>query len=289
MEKLLERRGERRARARRHGGLRRWCLPPAVSYDAGEMLEAACVLEELEGDTAVVLWTAARDVTLWATTPPARRAGLFAAEAASARREGIVAARLEPALVLSLALLSGVVSPSGQANPATVQRACMEVARWAQARGAPGTAVTFTQAGALASPRAPCAALEVGRLALEWGRWTRAEAWLRRAIALARRAADWESYGAACVALGEVYERTGRMKDARRAYEQAARLARRKGVELRGEALHGLLRCSLAAGDLDAAEAHALAARRAYGPRHPRLPELQRDVARLRGARERSL
>ncbi|MCA1791717.1 MAG: tetratricopeptide repeat protein, partial [Thioalkalivibrio sp.] len=62
--------------------------------------------------------------------------------------------------------------------------------------------------------------------------------------------------------------------------------------EVRARSLHGLLRCSLAAGALDEALAHAGAAQRAYGRGHPRLPELQHDLARLlvlRGRHDRAL
>lgn len=265
---------------------RRWCLPPAIIREPGEVLEAVHVLQEHEGTLALVLWTAVRDVTLWAAAPPERRATLFSPRAEADRRETLRLAEPEPELVLSLSTLAFVVSHPAQASPAMVSLGCLEVARWARKRGAMGTAVAFAQAGAFAHPEAAGPALAVGELTVEWGRDRRAETWLRRAVGLARRAGDWETYGAAYVALGEVYARTGRMETAPRYFQQAARLARRQGYRrIRGAALHGLARVSLAAGDLDAAEAYVDTARRAYGRGHPRLPDLYHDEARLLLAR----
>jgi tetratricopeptide (TPR) repeat protein len=277
---------DRRIRKPRRKTRRRWCLPPAIDRDPGEVLEATHVLQEHQGTLALVLWTAVRDVTLWAGAPPERRAALFTPRAEADRRDALRLAQPEPALLLSLTTLVSVVSRAAQPSPPVVSLVCLEVARWARERGAMGTAVAFAQAGAFALPEAPRPALTVGQLTVEWGRDRRAETWLRRAIGLARRAGDWESYGAAYVALGEVYVRTGRVEAAPRYFQQAARLARRQGYRgIRGEALHGLVRTSLAAADLDAAEEYARVAQRAYNPAHPRLPELHHDVAHLLMAR----
>jgi tetratricopeptide (TPR) repeat protein len=277
--------GQRKRRQRRKGR-RRWCLPPPIIREPGEMLEGSYVLAELPPDRALLCWTAVRDVTLWGGTPPEQRAALFSPPAETASREAVRDARLEPVLDLSLATLATVVSHAAQADPEIISRVCLQVARWARDHGAMGTAVAFAQAAAFANPDAAPPALAAGRLALEWGRDRRADTWLRRAIGLARRAGEWESYGGAYLALGEVYERAGGTALAVRAFTQAARLARRQGFrELRGDALHGLLRTSLAAGELDAANDYGRLAQRCYGPDHPRLPGLHYDVARLRVAR----
>jgi tetratricopeptide (TPR) repeat protein len=265
---------------------RRWCLPPAIIREPGEVLEGSYILDEFGSDLALVLWTAVRDVTLWSSTPAARRAVLFSPGTEAVPRQGMAAAGLDPALDLALATLATVVSHPAQANPEVISLVCLEVARWAREQGRMGTAVAFAQAAAFAHPNAAVPALAVGELAVEWGRYRRAETWLRRAIGLARRAGDWESYGSAYVALGEVYVGTGRAALAPRYFLQAARLSRRQGNRaVRAQALHGLLRTSLAAGDLDAAEAYARGAQRAYGRAHPRLPHLQHDVAQLLVAR----
>jgi tetratricopeptide (TPR) repeat protein len=261
---------------------RLWCLPPAVTREPGETLEGMHVLGEFPGEPAHALWTALRDVTLWANTPPERRAALFSPGAEARRRASAAETRLDPVLEAPLATLSTVASHAGQASAAVVSLACLEVSRWARARGGMGTAVSFAQAAAMASPDDPAPALAAGRVALEWGRPARAETWLRRTMGLARRAREWESYGEACVSLGEIHLASERMEPAAKFYWLASRVARRQRLRfVRAEAMHGLLRVSLATGQLDEAEPLARAAQRAYGRSHARVPDLLHDVTEL--------
>jgi tetratricopeptide (TPR) repeat protein len=275
-----------RRRPRKSKAPRRWCLPPAIVREPGEMLEGSHVLEELGGETSLVLWSALRDVSLWASTPPERRGRLFSPTAEANRRSALTGLALDPAVELSLTALSAVVSHTTQANPEITSLVCMELSRWARRHGAMGTAVSFAQAAAFALPQAPAPALEVGLLALEWGRLRRSETWLRRTIGLARRARDWEGYGKAYAALGEVYRRSDRPEDATRFFQQAVRVCRRHGVlPVRAEALHGLMRISMAAGELEAADQYARAAQRGYGRGHPALGDLLHDITGLMVAR----
>jgi tetratricopeptide (TPR) repeat protein len=282
MDEVENQRRPRRSRGAGRRARRLWCLPPAVTREPGETLEGMHVLGEFPAEVAHVLWSALRDVTLWAATPPARRPGLFSPTAEGRRRGYAAETRLDPALEVPLATLATVVSHAGEARASLVSQACVEVSKWARARGAMGTAVSFAQAAALASPDDPVPALAVGRLALEWGRPARAETWLRRTLGLGRRAREWESYGAACVSLGEIHLAAGRLEAAEKFYWLGARVARRQRLRLvRAEAMHGLLRVCLATNDLEAAEPYARAAQRAYGRSHARVPELLHDVTEL--------
>jgi hypothetical protein len=273
--------------ARRGGGgrgtHRPWCLPPAVTREPGETLEGVYVLDEFPAELSLLLWTALRDVTLWAATPEERRTALFSANAETRRREYASHTRLDPELDLALSTLATVVSHSAQASATVVSLMCLKVSAWAREKGGMGTAVAFAQAGALASPEDPAPALAVGRLTLEWGRPGRAETWLRRCIGLARRAREWESYGGACVVLGEIYLRREQLTVAERFYLYGARVARRQQLrQVRAEAMHGLMRVRMAAGDdLDAAERFAALAQRAYGRTHPRAIDLLHDMTHL--------
>lgn len=285
-------RNVRRGSARR-GTHRPWCLPPAVTREPGETLEGMHVLDEFPAELSLLLWSALRDVSLWALTPEERREGLFSPNTAIRRADEQARTQLDPALELHLGTLAGVVSHPAQASDEVVTLTCLAVSRWAREHGGMGTAVAFAQAAALASPEDPEPALAVGRLAVEWGRPARAETWLRRAIGLARRARDWECYGAANVALGDLSLRAERLPAAERFYVYAMRAARRQQLRVVGaEALHGLMRVRMAAGDdLEAAERYGRLARRRFGRLHPRVPELEMDMARLflaRGEWERA-
>lgn len=281
-------------RGSKRGTHRPWCLPPAVTREPGETLEGVAVLDEFPAELSLLLWTALRDVSLWAATPEDRRTALFSPNAEARRREYAAHTPLDPALDLALGTLATVVSHSAQASAAVVTLMCLEVSRWAREKGGMGTAVAFAQAAALASPEEPAPALAVGQLALEWGRPARAETWLRRSIGLARRARDWESYGGACVALGEIYLRAERLPAAERYYLYAARVARRQQLRaVRAEAMHGLMRVRMAAGDdLELAERFAALAQRAYGRNNPRANQLLHDMTHLmirRGEWERAV
>lgn len=282
-----------RRRKRRRPAQRRWCLPPAVTREPGETLEGMHVLDEFPAELALSLWTALRDVTLWAATPEERRAGLFSPGAEEKRREHAGATRADPSLDLALSTLSSVVSHSAQATPGVVSLVCMEVSRWARERGGMGTAVAFAQAAAQVAPDDPEPALAVGLLAHEWGRADRAETWLRLAVGLARRARDWERFGRAWLTLGEIYLESGRPQAAERYFTSAARVARRHGLRyLRAEALHGMMRVGMAAGELEEAERFAGMAQRAYGRGHPGAARLLHDWTHLmvrRGEYERAI
>jgi hypothetical protein len=279
---MNENRRQRGASRKRRRLDRRWCIPPAIFREPDETLEASQILMEHRSNLGVLLWSALRDVTLWAGVEPERRDGLFAPAAADKRLEHLRGATVEPALEVSLTALAAVVGTPGTVSGEIVTLVCIEISRWAHERGAAGTALAFAQAAALASPEEAGPACRVGSLALGWGRHARAETWLRRSIALARRGKDWQSYAQAYVDMGTLYARRDKHTSARRFYMQAMRAGRRHGLRpMRGAALHGLFLLALEALKLDDAGRYARAAMRAYGHGHPRLAELQHDIAYL--------
>jgi hypothetical protein len=246
------------------------------------------VLAELPGEAGLALWQSLRDVTLWAAVEPGRREGLFAGDAAGARLRLLRAAGAEPALELALATLAALVGNPAAASAEIVTLVCLQVSRWAEERGKAETAIGFAQGAALATPGDACAALEVGRAALRWGRDARAETWLRRAVGLARRARDWSAYAEAWVELARLHHRRGAGEASRRAYARGVKAARRHGLSaVRGAGLHGLFLLAVEAGELDEAERLARAAVRSYGRAHPAVPGLLHGLARLWVRRER--
>lgn len=267
-------------RARRPAS-RRWCVPPAIMREPEETLEYSLVLSELPGDLALLAWNAVRDVTLWARVDEERRAELFDQQNAQKRLTAIKESQLEVRVALGLTSLTAIVASPATVSSDVMTLVCMDLSRWAEERAAFGTAVAFAQAAALIDETAPAPAARVGGLALRWGRRPRAETWLRRTIGLSRRAKDWHSYASAYVDLGTLYVEED-PATARRYYIQAARAARRHGLlPLRGYAMHGLLRLSIAQSEFSDAQKYASAALRAYRRGHSALPDLMLDISYL--------
>lgn len=276
-----------RARASRRNASRRWCVPPALQHEPDELLEAVQVLNEVPTPVGVVLWQSVRDVTLWAEIPDEKREDLFARDASHRRLNDLLASGAEPALEVSLTTLAALVGAPASASPEIVSLVCIQVSRWAEGRGAWGTAMAYAQAAALATPLDANPALFAGSLALRWHRSARAETWLRRAIGLARRGREWAAYAKGYVEMGTLYARRGQPGMAHRFYVKGLRAARRHGLLIiRGSALHGMLLLALEANALEDADRYARAAMRAYGRGHPKLPELVHDVAYLWVRRE---
>lgn len=239
--------------------VRSWCVPAAVTRDAGEGLEGDRILFEFRGELGVLLWRTARDVVLWAGTPAAARAGLFSPEASGRRMARLLDTDLPEGLPEFLDTLVSQLSTPEKADAEILTWCCRQVARWAAGRDRPGTATFYAQAAALCSPADAAPALETGRLALADGQRPRGESWLRRAIGLARRARQWDAYAAAYVALGKLYEQAGDGARARRHYRRARAAGRRYGMRAcRALAGDGLLRIAMAEdGDAPTADGEA--------------------------------
>ena len=246
---------------------RRWCVPPSMLRDPDETLEGAAILEEVPGELGALLWRTVRDLTLWASTPPNARNGLFAERSGDARLSLLAAADVPAPISTALDTITGMLSLGARADAHLLTICSLEVAAWARLGGLHGTAVAFAQAGALASPDFAEAALHTGLYAAASGQEARAETWLRRAVALARREDDQAAYSAALVELGEMYERRGDAEGAIRFYRWAYNSGRRFGFrEGRLRAAYGLFRLARGRGDDAAAAQHALQAQRAYAP-----------------------
>ncbi|MBW3655887.1 MAG: hypothetical protein KY444_07250, partial [Gemmatimonadetes bacterium] len=173
---------------------RRWCIPPAILWDADETLEGAPILRELPNEHGVLLWKALRDVLLWASVEPEQRAGLFVADAAGRRLVQLQAIPMDDRVELALTALTAVVATPETVSADSITMACQGISRWAHDRQMLGTALLFAQAAALASPEQARPGYDVGSLALRMDRPARAETWLRRTVGVARRGKDWETY-----------------------------------------------------------------------------------------------
>ena len=248
-----------------------------------ETLEGAHVLAEIPDDLGLLLWRTLRDVTLWAETPTGARANLFTAGSTDRRLARIASTEIPAPIAAYVDTVSGMLTVASGADPEMVTICCLEIAAWARREGLVETAVAFAQAGALASPMFPEAALHTGIAASAAGQEPRAETWLRRAIGVARRAGELRTYAAALVELGALYERRGDGTRAQRAFQAAHRAARRARGEagVRMRAAHGLFRLARTRGDDQAAADFAAAALRAYRRDTEGGPDVLLDLTRF--------
>lgn len=248
--------------------LRRWAVPPGAGSPRGPF-EGWGVLAEVDGADGVALWQALRDAELWAGATPERRISLWQPELAPASvAAGDWAGELH------------ALAEARAGGPAERARACVDVARTAASRGCPRTAVSFAEVAARIVPTDAAAALEAGRILRQVGDARRAEAWLRRAMALARRGQDHASYGLACCAWAGLLKDRGELAAAAERYHRAARVARRFGLwRVKPIACWGLCALAAAEGRAEDATLHGRRAMRALGRRDPRLPLLAHDLA----------
>jgi tetratricopeptide (TPR) repeat protein len=267
---------------------RYWRVPPALMRNPGspELLEGERMLAEHPGEAGLLLWQCYRDVLLWAGTPPELRAGLFRGPAPERRRELLEAAGLDPETLRAVRTLQRAVRRSS--DDGSMASAALSIAAAVEAVGAAATALGYAQLAAAAVPTEAGPALAVGRLAARLGHPAVAESWLRRTIGLGRRGEEWECYGRASIALGQLREGVGRLREARMEYRTALRQARRRGLyETHREALAGLLRIALREEDQPAAAGYAGSIFRMYGRDHPDRGKVLLDVAEMELRRAR--
>jgi tetratricopeptide (TPR) repeat protein len=259
---------------------RRWRTPPPLTRGSAESLEGMEILREVSGETGVLLWQAYRNVMFWATAEPTDRGTLFAPDAAQRRLDELLAANL-PAIIVDALVSVGRMLGAPEATPGdAIAEACRTVAEWAAQQGYDATALSFTQAAALAGPRNAVLALSVGRLSRRRGELPRAETWFRHAIMIARQTGDWEAYGRAYLALGNMARQRGNFPAAHRMHVKALRSGKRKGLgPIVGLASHELFVIATETGRSEQAENYARQAFRAYGPEHDLLPALAHDIA----------
>jgi tetratricopeptide (TPR) repeat protein len=270
------------ARGSRRGESRRWCIDTALIRDPDEQLEGDRVLKEVADDLGILLWRIGRDVVLWAETPSSQRAGLFSPEAPNRRSSRLLNLDLSDDLASAVDTLAGQLAVPEKADAAILTWCCRLVAHWAAGDELHGTAVYFAQAGALCSPDDPTPALETGRLALAGDQPQRAESWARRTVALARRSRQWDVYAEACLVLGDLHHRAGRLDRARALYRRGYQTSRRHGLrEIGAVAAHGVFRLARMAGDEAEADVYSRLAQQACAPEHAAAPSILFEVARF--------
>lgn len=248
-------------------------IPPApdpvpLAPDGDERAVLLGEVGEVEGAALGALLDAVR---LWAE----RRRPVFAGEAAArARRLPEVGYVVE-----ALERLMEEEAPDADSGEA-VGLGCHQVAEWAERRGAVATALAWMQAALAAWPRQPFYAYHVGRLARKRAAYPQAEAWLRYAVRLARRAARWEIYALGLAGIANLHRQRGNLRMAERFHRLSLKTARRHGLRtMEGDALYDLAVLAIDVGDMRRAVDRGREALQAYGPEHSRVYRLAHDFA----------
>lgn len=258
---------------------RSWSVPVALGFGP-EPFEGAAVLDEMKGEQALLVWQILRDVDVWLAADRPRGHLLFSPEASADRSMEID--RLFPGGAVvhgSLHALSELLR-GRRRDPAALSAACAALARWASEEGLAATAFAAGLRGAAASPRDPGYCYLAGLMARRRADYLRAEAWLRRSLALSRRVRDGRHYGLSLMSLANLHMARYEGELAERRLRQAIKAARRFAIwDLRALAFHDLFMLASTHGHPAQAARYALAAARGYGRFHPRLPALAHDVA----------
>jgi tetratricopeptide (TPR) repeat protein len=254
--------------------------PLPVDVGASERIPFLFVLDELEAagfaDAGLALWQSLRNVRTWRE---ARADGPTSVLNARAGRIARVVPELEPRLASLARELTGKAA-RGAGRAARVAEVCQEVAGWAEGRGAYRTALAYLQEARALCPGEPHLAYAVGRMARKLALYAPAEAWLRWARREARCAGRWEVAVLAVSGLANLFRQRGRLGRARRLHGLAGAMAARHGFRtLHGDALYDLAGLAFDFGQPERGMELARGALEAYGPGHPRLPGLARDVA----------
>ena len=258
---------------------RRTRVPPALTRGP-EAMPALGIVEEVGGELGVLLWRCARDVVLWASTPPARRSGLFTGTAAERRTQQLDALSVDPELAAPLAVMARVLESPAAIPERLLVNACRRLALWAEQQGHLATALEFTQAGALVALESAALAYAVGRLARRRAEYDRAESWYVRGIVQARRAGEHRVYARAYAGLGTLYFQRGNLPAAKRAFLRCLKAAARHGhADLQGTAYHDLFITELETGAGPECEVLAERALTAFGSNSGAVARLAFDVA----------
>jgi hypothetical protein len=248
-------------------------------------------VKEVPGELGGTLLVLYRSVLLWAETPAAERATLFAGGSAEEPSAPLDRASPPEQLAEAFRDLRAVRTEPGRVRPAVVSRACDAVSAWAEREEHTGTALAWARAAASAYTPNVAAAYRVGIMARRRADYSTAEAWLQHAGSMARRHGDWYGFVLSLNSLGNLHVQHGEFGQARASLAKALAAARRprgrvaggrKRLRVReGCVLHDLMTVSTYMGDLAGAERYAAGAFERMREGSRRLPVLAHDVAVL--------
>jgi len=234
------------------------------------------ILEDVQDERDVALWSLAADLDLWIHSAPGERT-LFPSGRASFDPQ-IFPAELRP----ELAALSVIHTNPERSAPLRLAGACEAVWMWAEQMEWPEVAIHYAELAARIEPERPDRSGTAGRLCRTGGDTHRASIWYLRAARLARVQGKQIEFAEAHLGLGNLASDLGHLTVAQRHQEKALRAAISVGKRsLAMYAYHNLLLLKLYAEKFDEAWIYAKDALSIYTRDHPRLPALAHDIALL--------
>jgi tetratricopeptide (TPR) repeat protein len=240
------------------------------------------ILLELPGALGVLLWEVYRDSMAWLSAPMDRRTNLFHSAAWQVRKAEIARLVTSEEVRDSVLILVESVGEDDPANVGEISTACEVIARMAQQHGNPATRLAFTLISALANPASATLALETAKQSRDLAEYPHAETWFRRAIRIARRAKEWDTYLWAYAGLAVLYMRMGNYPASRVVTNRVLRSARHhRSPSMEGLAFHQFFILDAQSNRIREAYENARAALAAWGNSNPRLTVLAHDVARF--------
>ena len=253
-------------------------FPPSPGWPRDEVVLAS----EGEWSFQLLLWQRARDVSIWAGTPPGERLGVFMAPVPDWQPTMELAATEVDTIGAPLRVLAAMVRYPEVMQETEICSACMAVSEWAASNHLPETALRFAEAAANAHPLSARAAAHAGQLAAHQAADDRAEVWYERGIRIGRRTEDWEWYIRSNLRMGILRYEQGDFRAARRCYGRARGKALWAGLSaFAGKAHHDMLLIEIAGGTFAAGDRHARRALEYYPVHYERLPYLAHDYAVL--------
>lgn len=248
-------------------------VPPARRCDRE-------ILNELPNEVGLVLWLELRHVRDWAESDAAVRMQLFPAPSAAAVRRRDEARAAAPEIRAAFdAFRDLLVRPVG-ADGVRLGTACEMVAEWASAQDLRQTEIEWAELAANVDQANPKLANIAGRATRNVNEYGRSEIWFRRGLRLAEEQdVDVERFWGH-VGFGKLCKELGRVKEARRHLNMAAKIARQGGPRsLAASAQHDICALLMVRGQLPEAAKRAQRALFLYPKSDPRLPFFGADAA----------
>jgi len=266
------------SRAERVGRKRPWrTVPPPVPGPWND------ILDEVQADLGLELWSLARHARLLADALPHEPERLFplslGRHVAQRRTEALHEA---PAGIRSHLRMLMKVSGRRPPSPLAAAEACEAIAEWAQEHGFPKTSVRYAEAAAALVPGTAYFTFIAGRTNRLVGDGWRADAFYSRAIRAAYRQQDWDVYVRAHLGAGRLNQDEGRLRRAANHYFSAARVALDQGHDwLAAQTYHDIFPLHYQLGNKPKAYATAEKALQTYPQHHERFPVAVHDYLLL--------